>query len=128
MTLCSCGQLGCLDKTISGPGLARLYEAMTGRAGTATEIVADALTGDLVAKEVLEQFFVTIAKAFVTIIHCYDPDIIIISGGLNQLPGLYERVPELLRHYTIVKNLRLKIVPAMHGAMSGLCGAALLVR
>jgi len=122
---CGCGQEGCLDKTISGPSLARLYHAMTGRPiEDPRHIVTSLQKGDADARRVLDQFYTTVAKAMVTVIHSYDPDIIVVSGGMNSLPGLYQEVPRRWERYALCKKLRTKFVPAKHGALSGLRGAA----
>ena len=60
----------------------------------------------------------------ITIIHSFDPEIIVVSGGLNDLPGLYEEVPKRWSTYALCKNLKTKFVPGVHGAMSGMRGAA----
>jgi hypothetical protein len=36
----------------------------------------------------------------ITIIHTYDPEIIVVSGGLNSLPGMYDRVPMRWKRYS----------------------------
>jgi fructokinase len=121
---CACGQKGCIDKSISGPALSRLYKSMTGKDGDAPLIGSLAQTGDADARRVLDQFYTTVAKAMITVIHTYDPYVIVVSGGLNKLPGLYDEVPKRWERYAMAKNLKTKFVPAKHGAMSGLRGAA----
>ncbi|HEU0117971.1 MAG TPA: ROK family protein [Alphaproteobacteria bacterium] len=123
---CPCGQKGCINKTISGSGLARLYQSMTGKEADAEKISAAARTKDADALRVLDQFYTTVAKAMITVLHTYDPDVIVVSGGLNQLPGLYDEVPKRWERFAMRKNLVTKFVPAKHGAMSGLRGAAWL--
>jgi fructokinase len=125
---CGCGQKGCIDKSISGPALARLYKAMTGKEAHAGQIVDWARQGDSEARRVLDQFYVTVAKATITVIHTFDPDIILVSGGLNALPGLYDKVPNSWGRYSLCKNLRTKFVPAKFGVMSGVRGAARMGR
>src|SRR5262249_32531955 len=91
---CVCRQKGCIDKSISGLALARQYEAMTGKTANALYIgeLADAKDPD--ALRVLDQFYTTVAKAMTAVIYAYDPDIIVVSGGLNKHPGMYEEVPK----------------------------------
>ncbi len=121
---CVCGQRGCIDKTISGSGLARLCEAMTGHKLEAAQIAEKARQGDADAKRVLDQFYTTVAKAMVTVIHTFDPEMIVVSGGLSQLPDMYTEVPKRWGRYAVCKNPKTKFVAAKHGAMSGLRGAA----
>lgn len=121
---CVCGQKGCIDKSISGPALSRLYQQMVGSECDATEIGACAQKGDIDARRVLDQFYTTVAKAMVVVIHTFDPEVIVVSGGLNTLPGMYDEVPKRWGRYAVCKNPKTKFVPAKYGAMSGLRGAA----
>ena len=125
---CACGQRGCIDKTISGPALARLYTFMTGKESGAKAIADLACANDAEALRVLDQYFETVAKATVTILQSFDPDVIVVGGGLNALPGLYEEVPKRWGKYALVPHPKTQFVPARHGPMSGMRGAAWLWR
>jgi len=123
---CGCGQKGCIDKSISGPALARLYKHVTGREiADARHVVTSLSQNDADTRRVLDQFYATVAKAMTVVIHTFDPEIIVVSGGLNTLPGLYENVPKLWGRYVLPKNPRTKFAPAKFGALSGVRGAAL---
>lgn len=121
---CVCGQKGCIDKSISGPALSRLYKTMIGRECNATQIGDFARQGNAEAVRVLDQFYTVVAKAMMVVIHSFDPEVIVVSGGLHALPGLYDEVPKRWDRYVMSKNVKTKFVPAKHGAMSGLRGAA----
>ena len=123
---CGCGQKGCIEKLVSGGGLSRLYEFMIGEKADAVHIADAARAGDAKALKVLDRYYTVLAKAMVTVIHSFDPEIITVSGGLNALPGLYDEVPKRWGQYCIIKNPKTKLVPAKHGAMAGLRGAAWL--
>jgi len=125
---CGCGQKGCIDKSIGGPALARLYKAMTGKQAEAEHIAIRAREGDTEARRVLDQFYTTVAKAMVTVIHSFDPDIIVVSGGLNDLPSLYNEVPKRWGRYALCKALCTKFAAAKYGAISGIRGAARIGR
>ena len=125
---CACGQQGCIDKSISGPALARLHAQMTGEHTDATALAARAEAGDVAALETLDRFFTVVAKAMIPVIHMFDPDVIVVSGGLNALPRLYDEVPKRWGDYALRRDLKTLFVPAAHGALSGLRGAAWLGR
>lgn len=125
---CGCGQKGCLEKLICAAGLSRLYARMTGRDAQPVAIADAARAGDAEALGVLDHYYTVVAKAMITVIHSFDPDIITVSGGLSTLPGLYTAVPERWGRYAIGKTLTTKFVPAQHGPMAGLRGAAWLGR
>jgi len=121
---CICGQHGCIDKSISGLALARLHETRGGQKIDATQIADLARQGDAKAKHTLDQFYTVVAKAMVVVIYTFDPEIIVVSGGLSQLPGMCDEVPKRWGQYAACKNPKTKFVAAKHGAMSGLRGAA----
>jgi fructokinase len=124
---CGCGQRGCIDKSISGPALARLYKHMTGKEIENSHHVVTSLRADTEdTKRVLDRYYTTVAKGLVTVIHAFDPDIIVVSGGLSSLPGLYDEVPKRWGKFALSKQLHTKLVPGEHGTMSGLRGAAML--
>ena len=125
---CGCGQKGCIEKLIAGSGLMRLYTSMTGKEAEGKTISDLARHHDKDALRVLDSYYTTVAKAMVTVLHTFDPDIITVSGGLNHLPGLYEEVPKRWGRYAIAKKPNTKFVPAAFGAMAGLRGAAWLGR
>lgn len=126
---CACGQKGCIEKTIAGPALARLYAFMTGEGEReAFQIAENARAGEEKALRVLDRYYECVAKAMIVFIHAFDPHVIVVSGGLNSLPGLYEEVPKRWGKYCFVKNPKTRFVKAIHGPMAGLRGAAQLGR
>jgi len=125
---CGCGGTDCIETYISGPALARLYKAQTGQEADAKQIGALALKKDAGALMVLDAYYTLVARAMVVILHSFDPDIIVVSGGLNALPGLYEEVPKRWGKYALCKTPKTKFVSASFGPMAGLRGAALLAK
>ncbi len=124
---CACKQSGCIDKSASGPALLRLHHVLTGNLLTASPQIADlARQGDVAALASLDAFYTTVAKAMLPVLHMFDPEVIVVCGGLNNLPGLYDAVPQRWEHYTMVSEIKTRFVPAKHGALSGLRGAAWL--
>ncbi len=125
--LCRCGQ-NCLEKHISGPALARLYFERTGQAAEPPEIAAAAKAGDQEAQATLNQYFESFAKGMVTILASFDPQVIVLSGGLINLPGLFDEIPARWNKYSYVKDPQTAFVPAIHGELACVRGAAWLWR
>jgi fructokinase len=125
---CGCGQKGCIERLIAGPALSRLYKAKTGKDADGKAITELAQKRDPEVLKMLDGYYTTVAKAMVTVLHTFDPEIITVSGGLNNLPGLYDEVPKRWGRYAIAKKPNTKFVPAAFGAMAGLRGAAWLGR
>jgi fructokinase len=123
---CGCGRLGCVETLLSGGGLARLHARRTGEALRGPEIAARALAGDSPAQGTLVHFADTLARALAVLIDIVDPDAIVVGGGLSGLPGLYESVPARWGRYALASAPRTRLLPARHGAESGMRGAAWL--
>ena len=123
---CYCGKRGCIETFLSGPGMASDHLAVTGQALDAVGIAAAAGAGDGTAIATLERHRLRLARSLATVVNLIDPDIIVVGGGLSQIPSLYETLPELLSHWCFSDGVSTPVVPALHGDASGVRGAAWL--
>jgi fructokinase len=55
-----------------------------------------------------------------------DPDVIVLGGGLSNLPGLAEALPGLMRRYIFSDTCEPIVRRNRHGDSSGVRGAAWL--
>jgi len=122
---CNCGQKGCIETFISGGGLSRLYERRTKRLLDARQIAERVNAGEAEAREVVDAYSTLVAKAMVSVLHTFDPDIIVVSGGLSALP-IYDEVPKRWGRYATRQRIKTLFKPALLGPIAGLRGAALL--
>jgi fructokinase len=129
---CWCGQHGCIETLLSGPGLAREHRHFGGAALTARQIAAAAAAGDAACQATLQRYGTRLARALAGIINLLDPDLIVLAGGLSQIDALYEQVPRLWSHWVFSggqpDEVRTRLVPSQHGDASGVRGAAWLWR
>jgi fructokinase len=126
---CYCGKRGCLETFISGPGLARDYAASLNHDPPqldAAAIVTLAGAGDPVARAALERYAHRLARGLATVVNALDPDVIVLGGGMSNVPLLYEAVPRLLPAFVFSDRVDTRIVPPAHGDSSGVRGAAWL--
>lgn len=128
---CYCGRCGCIEAWLSGPGLAQDYERRTGRALGTHEIVQAAAAGEERASLTMSFYYDRLARALAALINIVDPDVIVLGGGMSNLPDLLDRVSENLPRYifdagSIDTLLATRIVRAVHGDSSGVRGAARL--
>ncbi len=123
---CYCGQHGCIETFLSGPGLAADFAESTGRSLGAPEIVDAAARGDAAAGAALERYEDRLARALATVINVVDPDVIVLGGGLSNLAQLYEAVPRRWAAYVFSDAVMTRLVQADHGDSSGVRGAAWL--
>lgn len=123
---CYCGQHGCIETWLSGPGLARDHERVTGERLTAPEVQARAAAGDSRAEASLQRYEDRMARALAGLINVLDPDVIVLGGGLSKVPRLYENVPRLWGAHVFSDQVVTRLVPPAHGDSSGVRGAAWL--
>jgi predicted NBD/HSP70 family sugar kinase len=123
---CYCGQRGCIEAFLSGPGLARAYAARTGAALAGAEIVARAGQGDADCEAALQQYEERLARALAHVINILDPDAVVLGGGLSNCARLYQNVPRLWGHYVFSDRVDTRLVPPRYGDSSGVRGAAWL--
>jgi fructokinase len=123
---CYCGRTGCLETFLSGPGLARDHQSISGREIDPAGIVAGAAAGDADAGESVSRYEGRLARGLATVINVVDPDAIVLGGGLSNIARLYERVPRLWLEFVFSELVVTKLVQAVHGDSSGVRGAAWL--
>lgn len=123
---CWCGKDGCLETWVAGPGLARDHLRVTGEELSAEKIAERAAAGDATAAATLGRHCDRVGRGLATVINIIDPEIVVLAGGVSNLPGLAEALPEATRPYIFARNPQVKIVRARHGDASGVRGAARL--
>ena len=60
------------------------------------------------------------------VINIFDPETIVLGGGLSRVRQLYENVPALWGRHVFSDSVRTRLLPARHGDASGVRGAARL--
>lgn len=124
MRRCWCGKLGCLETYIAGPALAA--EADGPGARDSGGLPARAAAGDERAIRALDIHADRMARGLAMIVNILDPDVIVLGGGVSNLPHLYEKLPPLMLPYVISDTFETPIRKNMHGDSSGVRGAAWL--
>jgi fructokinase len=126
---CWCGRQGCMELWLSGTGLYLDYQRGGGNAAQAADaeqVAALAAKGDATAKAALERHTNRLARGLSMIVNIFDPEVIVLGGGLSKLSHLYEEAPPLMRRYIFADNPDAIVRPPVHGDASGVRGAARL--
>lgn len=123
---CYCGQKGCLETWVSGTGFADDYRRATGSAVSAPEIVAMAAGGDAMARASYDRYISRLARGLAQVVNLIDPDVIVVGGGMSNVPSIYEDLPPAMVPYVFSDACTTPIVKAVHGDSSGVRGAAWL--
>lgn len=129
---CYCGRRGCIETFVSGPGMQVDHVARTQQRLTPPEIVSAAASGDREADETLRRYEDRLARALAGVVNLLDPDVIVLGGGMSNIPRLYDSIPRLWTPYVFACGgaqpdvVRTRLVEARHGDSSGVRGAAWL--
>ena len=116
---CYCGRFGCIETYLSGPGLARDHQQITGARLAPEEIVS--LQG-----ESLRRYEERLARALAAVINLLDPDVIVLGGGMSNIERLYGEVPRLWGRHVFSDRVTTRLARHAHGDSSGVRGAAWL--
>ena len=123
---CYCGRRGCIETFLSGPGFEREYAQRSGHAATSAAIVAAASDGDNLAEQMLVRYRDRLARSLASLVNVLDPNVIVLGGGMSNLPRLAESVEESLPRYVFSDSVATRVVKNRHGDSSGVRGAAWL--
>lgn len=118
---CYCGKRGCVETYLSGPALEAGYTERTGKRASLAEIAAAADAEELLAER-LEIF----GRALATVIDIVDPDVIVLGGGVSNVPALYDDGVRAVARWVFNDELATPIVKHAIGDSAGVLGAALL--
>ena len=123
---CYCGKRGCLETWISGPGLKNDYHRVNGEELSTHDIIAAAEKGEPKAAAALARYTDRLARGLSLVINVLDPDVIILGGGMGNIPSLYSDLPKIWGRYIFSDTVHTDLKPPRHGDSSGVRGAAWL--
>ncbi len=140
---CGCGKLGCIEALASGPAIARrAAEKITAGRGSAiselaggqldriiSEIVGQAyLSGDLLAKEILQETAMFLTVWLGNIVDLLEPDVMIVGGGVAaMLQPFFGEVRNGLPTWCVNSQCqKIPLVMAHYGGDAGIAGGAAL--
>lgn len=119
---CYCGLDDCIETFLSGPG----WAARSQLGLDAGQLYRAAAAGEPAAQAALARYCDQLARALASVINLLDPEVIVLGGGLSNMPALYRDVPPLLVRHVFSDTVNTRLLPARHGDSSGVRGAAWL--
>jgi len=128
---CYCGQSGCAEQYLSGPGLESLmvtrhYSQLGQMPLSAKDIFERAQSGDPAALAVISRYKNDLARFLGSLTSVFDPHFFVLGGGLSLQPSLYQGLSEALSHHTFLPNSLIPVYQHQLGDSAGGLGAALL--
>lgn len=123
---CFCGQKGCNETLLSGTGIQEKFFAITGKKLSVPEIYDAYLLKDKQSTAFVQNLIQVFGFIFSNLIVALNPQIIIIGGGVSNLPIWYQEGLEEIKKNLDEDVAIPKIMPNKLGDSSGVFGAALL--
>lgn len=120
---CNCGRQGCLEQYVSGTALTRSARAVTPEWDS--RLLMNALAArDKRAAPVIAQFVDDLATAIINVVQMFDPETVVIGGGLADSRQWWW--DKLLKLITLAIPGGPPLLPAALGNHAGVTGAARL--
>jgi fructokinase len=123
---CYCGKRGCIETWLSGPGMQRDHAQAGGPELEPSVIVERAATGEGAATATLTRYRDRLGRGLAAVINVLDPDVIVLGGGMSNIPGLANDVRDDVARYVFADSFHTLIRRNVHGDSSGVRGAAWL--
>ncbi len=124
---CYCGNVGCVEKILSGTAFQKYYESKSGTFRKGHEIVARHKAGtDPIATETVERLLHFFGKGIANVINVLDPVAIVLGGGMGNIDLLYTEGVERVKKFVFNNRLDTTFLRPKLGDSAGVFGAALL--
>ena len=123
---CGCGLQGCVERYVSGSGVAMIERHLGGSAADASAVIALAEAGDARARKALDIHSDLLGHSLAALVLALDPHVIVLGGGLSQYAPLYQQLPSAVAAHLFAGAQVPPIVPPRFGDAGGARGAALL--
>jgi fructokinase len=123
---CYCGKRGCIETYLCGPALERQYTQRAGQTIPAKLIGERAEAGEPDAEALMELYTDRLARALATVINIFDPDVIVLGGGVSNIPAVLSRTHAKLPSWVFTDHFDGELRRNRWGDSSGVRGAAWL--
>jgi len=126
---CYCGQTGCVETVLSGPALEASWFLKTGEESSLKNISDQFLLRDSMppaAESWKNEFLNSFGHALGDVITLLDPDVIILGGGVSNIPFLYDEGLKRVYDHVFSDYVDTPILKNALGDSGGVFGAAFL--
>ena len=122
---CYCGRAHCIETYLCGPAFVKHFNAVNHCEFTRVEEILN--HPNLEARKDAELFYTQrLAAALAIVVNILDPEVIVLGGGLSNMPFLYQNLQSAMLPFVFSETFETEIRPALHGDSSGVRGAAWL--
>ena len=121
---CYCGKQGCVETYLSGPALEKRWEQLTNKRQSLTEIIQK--SDDNLLQKWKTEFLDNFGLALGNVIDILDPDVIVLGGGLSNIPFLYDEGKNSVYQKVFTDQIDTPILKNSLGDSAGVFGACMI--
>ena len=121
---CYCGKQGCVETYLSGPALEKRWEQLTNKRQSLTEIIQK--SDDNLLQKWKTEFLDNFGLALGNVIDILDPDVIVLGGGLSNIPFLYDEGKNSIHQKVFSDQIDTPILKNKLGDSAGVFGACMI--
>jgi len=125
---CGCGLVGCVEQYLTGPGLLWLSGHFGGEYPSVQALLEDLRHGQGQAGEIFAAYMDCLGCFFAQLCLNWDPDVIVLGGGLSAINEIYRGLPAGAARYLFAGYGFPALAAPAFGGASGARGAAILGR
>ena len=123
---CYCEKNGCMETYVSGPGFANGFNLKYKTNLDSHAIIEEFNNSEKRAIAALDNYVDHLARGLSLVCNILDPDIIVLGGGMSNIPYIYKNINSALRKNIFSNTFDTKVVKNIHGDSGGVRGAAWL--
>ena len=121
---CYCGKQGWVETYLSGPALEKRWEQLTNKRQSLTEIIQK--SDDNLLQKWKTEFLDNFGLALGNVIDILDPDVIVLGGGLSNIPFLYDEGKNSVYQKVFSDQIDTPILKNSLGDSAGVFGACMI--
>ena len=122
---CSCGNYDCFEVYCNGKAIERYYYKLTNKRVSSYDIVKN-YDKDLNARKSLREYSKYLGIALVNITNIFNPEYIVIGGGISRVKQIYKPAINYLRKHALKDSRMVKVKRSFFGKDAVVIGAAML--
>ena len=121
---CYCGKSGCVETYLSGPALEKRWEHLSNKRQSLSEIIHNNEDNSL--QKWKTEFLENFGLALGNVIDILDPDVIVLGGGLSNIPFLYDEGKNSVYQKVFSDQIDTPILKNKLGDSAGVFGACMI--
>lgn len=123
---CGCGLESCMEQYLAGPGLEWMCSHFDAPYHSVHALIDGLHKGEKAAHRTFDNYIDCLGCYFANLTMMYDPDLVVLGGGLSNIDEIYTRLPSAIKQYLLNGVKAPPVIGPQFGDSSGVRGAAII--